>query len=151
MIGVGQNADGVVFHTVVTGFGNERFANPYHFLAPLRSGHGVEQIVEDDFVAGELLQSLPEHGLGPVWVRFAEFAGFPTDFFHFFLRFQPVIVKKLVGGHPEEGCQCRNEGHIRHGSAVLPFADGLEGHAQILRQYFLRNTSFFAEFPDFCP
>ena len=70
---------------------------------------------------------------------------------HVFDPFKFGFVRKLeqlVDGDPEEDGDARQQRDVRHAGFRLPFAHGLDGHAQVLRQLLLLHFFFQAQVPD---
>ena len=120
-------------------------SSPSRYFVAVGCLHGIEQIVQNNIVAGELLQRIPQHGLGFGGVAPAVVRRFPAQLHDLFLLLHQIEVKQFVGGHLEESRNGGNERRVGHTGSSLPLAYRLKGYAQHLRQYLLRDILLLAE------
>ena len=144
LVAGGQDAGGIVLNGIILGGFDQRLAQGDDLVGSLTVIHGIEQIIQDDVVSGEPLQSLPQDLFGAGGVGEAVLVGFKADGLHLLFGLQSIEIEQFIRGYPEKGRNGGDHGHVGHGVAVLPLGNGLKGYPEVVGKDLLGYVFLFA-------
>ena len=145
LVAGGQDAGGIVLNGIILGGFDQRFAQGDDLVGSLTVIHGIEQIIQNDVITGEPLQSLPQDLFGLCAIGKSVFVSLVTDGFHLLFGLHSVEIEQLIRGHPEKGRDGGDHGHVGHGVAVLPLGNGLKGYPEVVGKDLLGYVFLFAQ------